>query len=101
MATSSTNGTNSEGSNKKARENDDTNPSSRILGKAKASDSADLRRSKPVVLAICATLVGSNVIASSLIVIDEGPSDPVSQVRYYYFFFFFFIIIYIIFIFYF
>ncbi|GMY24099.1 hypothetical protein FCV25MIE_19341 [Fagus crenata] len=79
LATSSTNGTNSEGSNKKARENDDTNPSSRILGKAKAGDSADLRRSKPVVLAICAALVGSNVIASSLIVIDEGPSDPVRQ----------------------
>ena len=90
LATSSTNGTNSEGSNKKARENDDTNPSSRILGKAKAGDSADLRRSKPVVLAICAAPVGSNVIASSLIVINEGPSDPVSQVRYYYFFFFFF-----------
>uniref|UniRef100_A0A2N9I312 Reverse transcriptase/retrotransposon-derived protein RNase H-like domain-containing protein n=1 Tax=Fagus sylvatica TaxID=28930 RepID=A0A2N9I312_FAGSY len=79
LATSSTNSTNSEGSNKKARENDDTNPSSRILGKAKAGDSADLRRSKPVVLAICAAPVGSNVIASSLIVIDEGPSDPVSQ----------------------
>uniref|UniRef100_A0A2N9E1E4 Aminotransferase-like plant mobile domain-containing protein n=1 Tax=Fagus sylvatica TaxID=28930 RepID=A0A2N9E1E4_FAGSY len=76
LATSSTNSTNSEGSNKKARENDDTNPSSRILGKAKAGDSADLRRSKPVVLAICAAPVGSNVIASSLIVIDEGSSLP-------------------------
>ena len=82
LAISSTNG---EGSNKKARENDDTNPRSRISGKAKAGDSANLRKSKQVVLAIHAAPVGSDVIASSPIVIDEGPSDPVSQVRYYYF----------------
>ena len=50
-----------------------------------ASDSADLRKSKPVVLAIYATPIGSDVIASSPIIIDKGPSDPVSQVRYYYF----------------
>jgi hypothetical protein len=85
LATSSTNGTNGEGSNKKAHENDDTNPRSNILGKVMACDSADLRKSKPVVLAICAAPVGSDVIASSPIVIDEGPSDPMSQVRYYYF----------------
>uniref|UniRef100_A0A2N9FRT1 Aminotransferase-like plant mobile domain-containing protein n=1 Tax=Fagus sylvatica TaxID=28930 RepID=A0A2N9FRT1_FAGSY len=76
LAISSTNG---EGSNKKARENDDTNPHSRILGKAKASNSADLRKSKQVVLAIHVAPVGSDVMASSPIVIDEGPSDPVSQ----------------------
>ncbi|GMY32319.1 hypothetical protein FCV25MIE_27561 [Fagus crenata] len=76
LATSSTNGTNGEGSNKKARENDDTNPRSHISGKAMAGDSAYLRKSKPVVLAICVAPVGSDVIASSLIVINEGPSDP-------------------------
>uniref|UniRef100_A0A2N9J335 Aminotransferase-like plant mobile domain-containing protein n=1 Tax=Fagus sylvatica TaxID=28930 RepID=A0A2N9J335_FAGSY len=48
-------------------------------GKVMACDSADLRKSKPVVLAICAAPVGSDVIASSPIVIDEGPSDPVSE----------------------
>ncbi len=85
LATSLTNGTNGEGSNKKACENDDTNLRSRISGKTMASDSTDLRISKPVVLAICAAPVGSDVIASSPIVIDEGPSDPVSEVRYYYF----------------
>ena len=50
-----------------------------------ASDSTDLRESKPGVLAICATPVGSDVIASSHIVIDEGPFDPMSEERYYYF----------------
>ncbi|GMY19642.1 hypothetical protein FCV25MIE_14881 [Fagus crenata] len=73
LAISSTNG---EGSNKKAHENDDTNPRSGILEKAKAGGSADLRKSKQVVLAIHAALVGSDVIASSPIVIDEGSSDP-------------------------
>jgi hypothetical protein len=76
LATSSTNSKNGEGSNKKAHENDDTNPLSHISGKAKAGDSADLRKSKPVVLAICAAPIGSNVIASSPIVINEGLSDP-------------------------
>ena len=73
LATSSTN---SEVSNKKAHENDDTNPRSCISGKAKAGDSANLRKSKPVVLAICAAPVGSDVIASSPIVLDEGLSVP-------------------------
>uniref|UniRef100_A0A2N9FQU5 Aminotransferase-like plant mobile domain-containing protein n=1 Tax=Fagus sylvatica TaxID=28930 RepID=A0A2N9FQU5_FAGSY len=52
---------------------------SHILGKAKAGDSADLRKSKQVVLAIHAAFVGSDVIASNPIVIDEGSSNPVSQ----------------------
>jgi hypothetical protein len=85
LATSSANGMDGEGSNKKACENDDTNLRSRVSGKTMVSDSADLRKSKPVVLAICAAPVGSDVMASSPIVIDEGPSDPVSEVRYYYF----------------
>uniref|UniRef100_A0A2N9GJL1 Aminotransferase-like plant mobile domain-containing protein n=1 Tax=Fagus sylvatica TaxID=28930 RepID=A0A2N9GJL1_FAGSY len=79
LATSLTNDTNGEGSNKKACENDDTNLRSRISRKTMASDSADLRKSKPVVLAICAIPVGLDVIASSPIVIDEGPSDSMSE----------------------
>jgi hypothetical protein len=95
LATSLTNDTNGEGSNKKACENDDTNLRLRISRKTMASDSADLRKSKPVVLAICAIPVGLDVIASSPIVIDEGPSDSMSEVRYYYFIIYIYIYIYI------
>uniref|UniRef100_A0A2N9IAV8 Aminotransferase-like plant mobile domain-containing protein n=1 Tax=Fagus sylvatica TaxID=28930 RepID=A0A2N9IAV8_FAGSY len=79
LATSSTNSTNGEGSNKKAHENDDTNPLSHISGKANAGDSADLRKSKPVVLAICAAPIGSNVIASSPIATTIQPWDITSS----------------------